>query len=74
MTAGLSRVQDNSPPKTVFNLMICYGMENMTKALMRGDPFTAHALQEMETLRARFRAFSNALDNRLEEEERRKNK
>ena len=66
----LKRVPDASRPQSVFDLFLCRGVENVTRALRKGDPFSAAALQDMQTFRARYGAFCDALDYRLEEDQR----
>jgi hypothetical protein len=48
--------------------MVLRGVENMTNSLRRGHPFSAKALNEMQQLRRRLDAFSQALDERMKHE------
>lgn len=62
---GLPRAQDETRPQDAFNLVILRGIENMTTALRRGDPFSERALNDMLALDRRLQAFSAALHHRL---------
>lgn len=45
--------------------MVCGGVERLTSALRRGDPFSEKALNDMLALQRRLSAFSDALDARM---------
>ena len=64
MTEGLPRVADASRPHDAFALVVLGGVEKMTWALQRGEPFSAKALADMQALQRRLGAFSRALDAR----------
>jgi hypothetical protein len=63
--AALPRANDQTRPRTVFAIFVLEGIERMTTALRRGDPFSAEAVGDMVALHRRFAAFSDALDARL---------
>lgn len=62
---GLPRAKDETRPQDTFDLMVLGGIERLTTALRRGDPFSEKALNEMIALDRRLSAFSAALHNRL---------
>lgn len=62
---GLPRANDTTKAQDAFGLVIIGGVERLTTALRRGDPFTEKGLQEMLTLDRRLQAFSDALAARL---------
>ena len=64
---GLPRRNDATRPREVFNILVLDPFENLTTALRRGQPFSEQALVEMEHLRNRMQAFSDALDAAIEE-------
>ena len=61
---GLPRATDTTRPRDAWALMVCGGVERMTEALRRGDPFSGKALEDMQRLQARLEAFSDALNAR----------
>jgi hypothetical protein len=61
---GFPRGPDQTCGRTAFGIILIEGVERMTTALRRGDPFSADALGDMLALRARLRAFSDALEAR----------
>lgn len=62
---GLPRAADTTRPRTAYGLMVLEGIERLTTALRRGDPFSADGLDDMVQLRRRLDAFGRALDDRL---------
>lgn len=62
---GLPRAKDETRPQDAFGLIVIYGVERMTTALRRGDPFSEKALHDMLSLDRRLSAFSTALHDRL---------
>lgn len=64
---GLPRVRDTSRPRDVWLLVVCGGVERMTDALRRGDPFDDQSLADMRALRNRLGAFDMALSMRERE-------
>lgn len=50
-------------------MLVLGPVEQLTTALMRGDPFSEQALREMEHLRNRLAAFDSALQTRIDAEE-----
>ena len=76
MTAGLPRIQTTYRRKPVWDMVLLGGIERLTERLMSGADFTDDDLMDMQALRRRLQAFSNALDAReraagivMEEEE-----
>jgi len=63
---GLPRASDLTRPRTAYGLMVLEGIERLTTALRRGDPFSADGLEDMLQLRRRLEAFGSALDARLQ--------
>lgn len=63
--SGLPRAKDVTRAHDAFTLVLIGGVERMTTALRRGDPFSEKGLQEMLQLQRRLGAFSDALDARL---------
>lgn len=62
---GLKRAKDETRPQDAFSLMVLSGVERLTTALRRGDPFSEKALNDMLGLDRRLSAFSQALHDRL---------
>ena len=62
--AGLPRMADTSRPRDAWAIVVLGGVESMTNALRRGDPFSERALDDMRQLRRRLDAFGAALDER----------
>lgn len=62
---GLPRAKDETRPQDAFTLMVLGGVERMTHALRRGDPFSEKALLDMLALDRRLNAFSDALHSRM---------
>lgn len=62
---GLPRAKDTTRSQDAFDLMVLRGVEQMTTALRRGDPFSERALADMQKLNGRLSAFSKALDDRV---------
>jgi hypothetical protein len=62
---GLRRAKDETRPQDAFALVVLGGVERMTSALRRGDPFSEKALSDMLALERRLTAFSAALQARL---------
>ena len=62
---GLPRTKDTSRPQDAWALFVCGGVERLTTALRRGDPFSERALQDMLQLDRRLDAFHTALHDRL---------
>ena len=60
----LPRHNDQSPPD-VFDMLLVFPMENVTKLLRRGAPFTEADVEKLEKLRRRSQALVSALDDRL---------
>lgn len=65
MTQGLPRAKDETRPQDAFGLMVLSGVERLTTALRRGDPFSPKALADMQQLQRRLAAFTEALDARV---------
>jgi hypothetical protein len=65
MGKSLPRGPDTTRSRTAFGLVLIDGIERMTTALRRGDPFSETALEDMLTLRRRLDGFSAALESRL---------
>ncbi|WP_299949102.1 hypothetical protein [uncultured Ruegeria sp.] len=63
--SGLPRMKDTTRPQDAFTLVMIGGVERMTTALRRGDPFSEKGLQEMLKFDQRCQAFSAALHDRL---------
>ena len=63
--SGLPRAKDQTRPRDAFALVVLDGVERMTTALRRGDPFSERALSDMLALDRRLSAFSTALHDRL---------
>lgn len=63
--SGLPRSQDTTRPHDAWGLFVLGGVEKMTMALRRGDPFSERALNDMQQLQRRLAAFSDALDARV---------
>ena len=63
--SGLPRMKDTTRPQDAFALVLIGGVERLTTALRRGDPFSEKALQDMLQLQRRLSAFSDALDDRM---------
>lgn len=66
---GLTRQPDKTRPRDTFQMLVLGPVEQLTTALMRGDPFSEQALREMEHLRNRLAAFDSALQTRIDAEE-----
>ena len=73
---GLPRIQTTYRRKPVWETVLLGGIERLTERLMSGAEFTEEDLTDMQALRRRLQAFSNALDVReraagivMEEEE-----
>ena len=64
---GLPRVRDTSRSRDVWALVVCGGIERLTEALRRGDPFDDQSLADMRALRNRLGAFDMALSMRERE-------
>ena len=62
---GLPRAKDETRAREAFDLLVIDGIERLTTALRRGDAFTERGLRDMEKIRSRLNAFSQALDSRL---------
>ena len=62
---GLPRIADTSRPRDCWQVMVLGGIERLTDALRRGDPFDAQSLADMNALRMRLSAFDAALAARL---------
>lgn len=62
---GLPRGADTSRPRDCWQVMVLGGIERLTDALRRGEPFDAQSLSEMNALRMRLSAFDAALSARL---------
>jgi hypothetical protein len=62
---GLTRAKDETRPQDAFTVMVLGGIERLTHALRKGDPFSEKALHDMQALDRRLRAFSDALSARL---------
>jgi hypothetical protein len=62
---GLPREKDVTRPQDAWTLLVCGGVEKLTYALQRGDPFSDRAVSDMLALQRRLGAFSNALDARM---------
>lgn len=62
---GLARAKDQTRPQDAFALMVLGGVERLTGALRRGEPFSERALNDMLALDRRLAAFSEALKSRL---------
>lgn len=58
---GLPRMQDSTRPRDAWALVVCGGIERMTEALRRGEPFDEQSLHDMRALRNRLAAFDAAL-------------
>lgn len=74
--SGLPRIQTTYRRKPVWDMVLLGGIERLTERLMSGAEFTDDDLTDMQALRRRLQAFSNALDAReraagivMEEEE-----
>ena len=63
--SGLPRAKDETRPQDAFAVMVIGGVERLTYALRRGDPFSERALNDLLALQRRLQAFSDALDARL---------
>lgn len=63
--SGLPRMKDCTRPHDAFTIVMIGGIERLTTALRRGDPFSEKGLQEMLKLDQRLSAFSAALHDRL---------
>ena len=61
---GLPQAQMKGQERSVVTLLFCRGIENLTRSLMRGDPFSEDALNDMLQIQRRLAAFSGALDAR----------
>jgi hypothetical protein len=66
---GLSRQPDRTRPRDTVALLVLDPIEGLTRALMRGDPFSEQSLKEMELLRNRHEAFGKALQVRIDAED-----
>ena len=64
MTTGLPRIQTTYRRKPVWETVLLGGIERLTERLMSGAEFTESDLTDMQALRRRLQAFSNALDAR----------
>lgn len=62
---GLPRIADTSRPRDCWSVMVLGGIERLTDALRRGDPFDAQSLSDMNALRMRLSAFDAALSARI---------
>jgi hypothetical protein len=58
---GLPRMKETVRPRDAWALLVCGGVERLTEALRRGDPFDEQSLCDMRDLRNRLNAFDNAL-------------
>lgn len=67
--SGLPRMKDESRPRDAWMILVCGGVEKLTEALRRGDPFSEKALNDMMLLRNRLEAFNLALEARLKAKE-----
>lgn len=67
--SGLPRMKDESRPRDAWMIVVCGGVERLTEALRRGDPFSEKALNDMMLLRNRLEAFNLALEARLKAKE-----
>ena len=61
---GLSRIQTTTRRRPVWDAVLLGGIERLTERLMRGDEFSDDDLKDMQALRRRLQAFSQALDAR----------
>ena len=61
---GLPRIQTTYRRKPVWETVLLGGIERLTERLMSGAEFTEEDLTDMQALRRRLQAFSNALDAR----------
>ena len=61
---GLPRVTTNLRRRAVWDMVLLGGIERLTERLMSGAEFTESDLADMQALRRRLQAFSNALDAR----------
>lgn len=62
----IPRGPDTLRPRTAYGLVVLDGIERLTTALRRGDPFSSEALDDMAQLRRRLEAFAHALEDRLQ--------
>jgi hypothetical protein len=65
MGTSLPRGPDTTRSRSVVGVVLIDGIERMTTALRRGDPFSESALDDMLTLRRRLEGFAAALESRL---------
>jgi lipid-A-disaccharide synthase-like uncharacterized protein len=61
---GLPRTKDATRPQEAWSLVVLGGIEKLTYALQRGDPFSEAALTDMRALARRLEAFKSALERR----------
>jgi hypothetical protein len=61
---GLPRIQTTYRKRPVWDMVLLGGIERLTERLMRGDEFSEEDLKDMQALRRRLQAFSQALDAR----------
>lgn len=61
---GLPRIQTTYRKRPVWDMVLLGGIERLTERLMRGDEFSEDDLKDMQALRRRLQAFSQALDAR----------
>lgn len=66
---GLPRMKDESRPRDAWMVLVCGGVERLTEALRRGDPFSEKSVNDMMLLRNRLDAFNVALEMRLKAKE-----
>lgn len=64
--AGLPKAKDDLRPREAFTILVLDSVERLTMALRRGDAFSAQGLADMQALSRRLKAFSDALEYRLE--------
>jgi len=62
--SGLARIQVTTRRRMVWDSVLLGGIERLTERLMRGDEFSEEDLKDMQALRRRLQAFSQALDVR----------
>lgn len=63
--SGLPRAKDTTRPRDAWTELVCGGVERLTNALRRGDPFSERALDDMLALSRRLNAFNDALASRM---------